>query len=50
MPSVRSLAFKHLAHRFKLMVVILLFNEIMPFCSCYVEKGLVYVTIAALFS
>jgi hypothetical protein len=50
MPSVRSLASKRLAHHFKLVVVILLLNKIMPSCSCYTEKGLVYITITALFS
>jgi hypothetical protein len=32
------------------MAVILLFSEIMPSCSHYAEKGLVYIAIAALFS
>jgi hypothetical protein len=50
MPSVRSLAFKYLAYHFKLMAVILLFSEIMPSCSHYAEKGLVYIIIAVLFS
>jgi hypothetical protein len=50
MPSVRSLAFKYLACRFKLVAVILLFSEIMPSYSCYMEKGLVYIIIIALSS
>jgi hypothetical protein len=50
MPSVRSLVFKYLAHHSKLIAVILLFSEIMLTCSCYIEKGLVYITIVALFS
>jgi hypothetical protein len=50
MPPVRSLVFKHLAHHSKLIVVILLFSEIIPTYSCYAEKGLIYITIAALFS
>jgi hypothetical protein len=32
------------------MAVILLLNEIMPSCSCCMEKGLVYITIIALSS
>jgi hypothetical protein len=32
------------------MAVILLFSEIMPSCSCYMEKGLVYIVITAPFS
>jgi hypothetical protein len=47
MPFVRSLAFKYLACCFKLIAVILLFNKIMPSCSYYTEKGLVYIIIAA---
>jgi hypothetical protein len=50
MPPIRSLAFKHLAHHSKLVAVILLFSEIMPSCSHYTEKGLVYITITALSS
>jgi hypothetical protein len=50
MPSVKSLAFKCLAYRSKLVVVILLFSEIMPSYSCYTEKGLVYIIIIALSS
>ena len=50
MPSVRFSAFKHLARCFKLVAVILLLAEIIPTYSCYAEKGLVYITIIALFS
>jgi hypothetical protein len=50
MPFVRSLAFKYLAYYSKLVAVILLFNKIMPSCSYYIEKGLVYIIIIALFS
>jgi hypothetical protein len=50
MPSVRFLAFKHLAYRSKLVAVTLLLSEIMPTCSHYAEKGLVYVVIIALSS
>jgi hypothetical protein len=50
MPPIKSLIFKYLVYRFKLIAVILLLGEIMPFYSCYTEKGLIYVTIAALFS
>ena len=32
----------------KLITVILLLNKIMPFCSCYFEKELVYITITSL--
>ena len=50
MPFVRSLVFKCLTRRFKLVAVILSLGEIMPTYSCYAEKGLVYITIIALFS
>jgi hypothetical protein len=50
MPSVRSLAFKCLAYCFKLVAVILLLSEIMPSYFCYMEKGLVCITITALSS
>jgi hypothetical protein len=50
MPPIRSLIFKCLAHRSKLVAVILLFSEIMPSYSHYAEKGLVYITIIALSS
>jgi hypothetical protein len=50
MPPVRSLVFKYLAYYSKLITVILLLGKIMPFCSCYLKKGLVYIIITALFS
>jgi hypothetical protein len=50
MPPIRSLAFKYLAHYFKLIAVILLLSEIMPAYSRYIKKGLVYITIIALFN
>jgi hypothetical protein len=50
MPSVRSLVFKCLAYRSKLVAVILLFSEIMPSYSYCMEKGLVCVVITAPFS
>ena len=46
-PPVRSLVFKRLAHRFKLVAVILLLNKIIPTYSYYMEKGLVYIIIIA---
>ena len=50
MPFIRSLASKRTTYYFKLMAVILLLGEIMPTYSCYIEKGLVYIIIIALFS
>ena len=50
MPSIRSLAFEHSARHFKLVIVILLFSETMPFCSCCEKKKLVYIIIIALFN
>jgi hypothetical protein len=50
MPPIRSLIFKYLAHRSKLIAVIFLFSEIMPLYSCCTEKGLVYIVITALFN
>jgi hypothetical protein len=50
MPPIRSLVFKCLACRSKLITIILLFSEIMPSYSYYKEKGLVYIVIAAPFS
>jgi hypothetical protein len=50
MPPVRSLASKYLACHSKLVAVIFLLSEIMPSYSYYAEKGLVYITIIALFS
>ena len=48
MPFVKSLTSKRLVYCFKLVAVILLLGEIMPTYSCYIEKGLVYITIIAL--
>ena len=48
MPSVRSLVFKRLARRSKLIAVIFLLGKIMPTYSYYIEKGLVYIAIIAL--
>jgi hypothetical protein len=50
MPPIRSLAFKRLACYSKLVAIILLLSKIMPSYSCYIEKGLIYITITALFS
>ena len=50
MPFIRSLIFKYLAYYFKLVAIILLFSKIMPTCSQYAEKGLIYITIITLFS
>ena len=47
MPFIKSLVFTCCA---KLMAAILLLSEIMPSCSCYKEKKLVYIIITALFS
>ena len=47
MPFVRSLAFKCCTCT---VAVILLFSEIMPSCSRYKEKKLVYVVIVVFFS
>ena len=44
MPSVRSLASKC---RTRVVAIIFLLGEIMPICSCYVLKGLVYIAIIA---
>ena len=49
-PFIRSLAFKRLAYYFKLVAVILSLGEILPTYSYYMEKGLVYIIIIALFS
>jgi hypothetical protein len=49
MPFIRFLVSKYLAYHSKLIAVILLFSEIIPFYSCYVEKGLVYITIITLY-
>ena len=45
MPSVRSLASKYYTYIVK---IIVLLSEIMPFYSCYIIKGLVYIIITAL--
>jgi hypothetical protein len=50
MPYIRSLIFKYNAYYIKLVAIILLFSEIMLSYSCCIEKGLVYITITALFS
>ena len=44
MPPVRSLVFKRCA---RIVAVILLLSKIMPTCSCYILKGLVYIAIIA---
>ena len=41
-PSIASL------RRAILVTLILLINKVMPSCSCYIKKGLVYIMIAAL--
>src|SRR6266700_4453360 len=43
-PSVASM------HYTTLIALILSINKVMPSCSYYIKKGLVYITIAALFS
>ena len=50
MPPIRSLAFKRLIYYFKLIAVILLLGKIMPTYSRYMEKGLIYIIIIALFN
>ena len=47
MPFVKSLVSKRTACYFKLVAVILLLSEIMPTCSYYTEKELVYIIIIA---
>ena len=47
MPPIRSLASKCCAY---IVAIILLLGEIMPSCSYYEEKKLVYVTITVPFS
>ena len=47
MPFIRSSVSKCRAY---IIAVILLFSEIMPSCSCYKEKKLVYIIIIAPFS
>ena len=46
MPPIRSLASERRAYT---VAVILLLSEIMPSCSCYKEKKLVYIIIIASF-
>ena len=50
MPSIKSLTSKCFAYYFKLVAVILSLSKIMPTCSCYTKKGLVYIMIVALSS
>ena len=50
MPFIRSLAFKYLAYCFKLVAIILLLGKIILTYFYCAEKGLVYITIIALFS
>ena len=47
MPPIRSLVSERRAHT---VAVILLFSEIMPSCSHYKEKKLIYIIIIAFFS
>ena len=47
MPSIRSLASKRRAYT---VAVILLLGKIMPSCSCYEEKKLVYIVIIVPFN
>ena len=47
MPFIRFLVFKR---RACIVAIILLLGEIMPFCSRYKEKKLVYIVIIALFN
>jgi hypothetical protein len=47
MPPIRSSAFKHYAY---IILTILLLGKIIPSCSYYKEKKLVYIAIAAPFS
>ena len=50
MPLIRSLVFKRLTCRFKLVAVILLLSKIILTYSYCVEKGLVCIIIIALFN
>ena len=50
MPFIRSSASKYSAYYSKLVAIILFFSKIMPTCSYYIEKGLVYIIITALSS
>ena len=47
MPFIKSSVSKHHAY---IVAVILLFSKIMPSCSYYEEKKLVYIVITAFFS
>ena len=47
MPFIR---FTALAYYSKLVSLVLSLSKIMPFYSYYAKKGLIYITIAALFS
>ena len=48
MPPIRSLVSKRTARHFKLVAVILSLNKIMPTCSYYAGKGLIYIIIITL--
>ena len=50
MPPIRFLASKHSAYYSKLVAIILLLSKIIPTYSYCAEKGLIYITIAALSS
>ena len=50
MPPIRSLASKCITCCSKLVTVIFSLSKIMPFYSCYIEKGLVCITITVPFS
>ena len=50
MPFIRSSASKCFTYCFKLVAVILLLSKIIPTYLQYAEKGLIYITIMALFS
>ena len=47
MPLVRFIVSKRRPHIVK---IIVLLSKIMPPCSCYIEKKLLYIAIIALFS
>ena len=47
MPPIRSSVSKYAAYCSKLVAVILSLSEIIPSYSCCMEKGLVYIIIAA---
>ena len=50
MPSIRSLASKYFAYYSKLVAIILSLSKIIPTYSYYTKKGLIYITITALFN